>query len=148
MMSQKLLLTTRGAGEKPTGGIHHLWNRRGTRQRWRTRICGNGNPGVPEIMGCPTPPIISGVPAFQLQGVKSCKRLLMHNTGPNGELDTPSFQRAMLQYRNTPDQETKMSPAMIVFGRSIRDFIPVLPARYTPHKVWVENSGLRESALR
>ena len=60
-------------------------------------------------------------------GVKSCKRLLMHNTGPNGELDTPSFQRAMLQYRNTPDQDTKMSPAMIVFGRSIRDFIPVLP---------------------
>ena len=81
-------------------------------------------------------------------GVKSCKRLLIHNTDPNGELDTPSFQRAMLQYRNTPDQDTKMYPAMIVFGRSIRDFIPVLPGRYTPHKVWVDNSGLRESALR
>jgi hypothetical protein len=81
-------------------------------------------------------------------GVKSCKRLLMDNTGPNGELDTPKLQRAMLQYRNTPDQDTKMSPAMIVFGRSIRDFIPVLPGHYKPHQAWADNAGLRESALR
>ena len=67
-------------------------------------------------------------------GVKSCKRLIMNNTGPNGELDIATFQRAMLQYRNAPDQDTKMSPAMIVFGRYVRDFIPVLPGRYKPQQ--------------
>ena len=40
-------------------------------------------------------------------GVKSCKRLILNNTDPNGELDVATFQRAMLQYRNAPDQDTK-----------------------------------------
>ena len=35
-------------------------------------------------------------------GVKTAKRMLTENTGPYGELDTDRFQRAMLQYRNTP----------------------------------------------
>ena len=81
-------------------------------------------------------------------GVKMCKRLIMGNTGPNGELDVPKFQRAILQYRNSPDQDTKMSPAMIVFGRCVRDLIPVLPGRYKPQEAWVDNAGLRETALR
>lgn len=63
-------------------------------------------------------------------GVKTCKRMLADNTGPRGELDVVKFQRAMLQYRNCPDQDTKMSPAMILFGRSIKDFIPILPGKY------------------
>ncbi len=81
-------------------------------------------------------------------GVKSCKRIIMNNTGPNGELDVPKFQRAMLQYRNAPDQDTKMSPAMIVFGRCVRDFIPVPRGRYKPQQAWIDNAGLREAALR
>ena len=66
----------------------------------------------------------------------------MGNTGPNGELDVPKFQRAILQYRNSPDQDTKMSPTMIVFGRCVRDLIPVLPGRYKPQEAWVDNAGL------
>ena len=81
-------------------------------------------------------------------GVKTCKRLIIGNTGPNGELDVAQFQQAMLQYRNTPDQDTKMSPAMIIFGRCIRDLIPVLPGKYKPQQAWVDNAGQRETALR
>ena len=80
--------------------------------------------------------------------VKSIKRLLMENIGPNGTLNTDKFQRAILQYRNTPDRDTGLSPAMSVFGRVIRDFIPVHPGRYLPHPAWRETLLAREEALR
>ena len=44
-------------------------------------------------------------------GVKIVKRMLQNNTGATGSLNTDAFQRAMLQYRNTPDKGMKISPA-------------------------------------
>ena len=81
-------------------------------------------------------------------GVKTVKRLITDNTGPQGELETDALQRAILQYRNTPDRDTKLSPAMCLFGRPIRDFIPILPGRYQPHDTWRDTLSKREEALR
>ena len=81
-------------------------------------------------------------------GVKTIKRLLTENIGRGGTLDTDKVLRALLQYRNTPDPSTKMSPAQIVFGRQIRDFTPVLPGKYLPRKEWQETLQYREAALR
>lgn len=80
--------------------------------------------------------------------VKTIKRLIMQNTGPHGTLNTDKFQRAILHYRNTPDRETGVSPAMCIFGRAIRDFIPIHPGRYLPHPAWRETLIAREEALR
>ena len=76
------------------------------------------------------------------------KRLLLDNTGPNGNLNNDAFQRAMLHYRNTPDRDTGLSPAMSIYGRHIRDFLPVLPYKYRPHKIWRNTLNSREEALR
>ena len=81
-------------------------------------------------------------------GVKTVKRLITANTAADGSLDTDTFQRAILQYRNAPDRDTKLSPAMCVFGRPIRDFIPIPPGRYEPHPTWRDTLTAREDALR
>ena len=81
-------------------------------------------------------------------GVKTVKRIITNNTSSNGSLNTKALQIAILQYRNTPDPETKLSPAQCVFGRPIKDFIPILPTRYHPHPTWGETLAAREEALR
>ncbi|XP_057305430.1 uncharacterized protein LOC130642361 [Hydractinia symbiolongicarpus] len=53
-------------------------------------------------------------------GVKTVKRMITDNTGPNGELDTDALQRAVLQHCNTPNQDTTMSTAMCLFGDRVR----------------------------
>ena len=66
-------------------------------------------------------------------GVKSAKRLIRENVTPNGSLDNDSFRRALLSHCNTPDSDTGSSPAQVLFGRPIRDFIPILPNNYTKY---------------
>ena len=73
--------------------------------------------------------------------------MIMENTGPQGDVDIPAFQRAMLTYRNTPTPLDKRSPAEIVFGRQIRDFVPVMPGKYEPCDTWTDTAANREKAL-
>ena len=78
-------------------------------------------------------------------GVKSMKRLLRDNTDVHGKLDNDRFTRAILQYRNTPEQSTGMSPAMELFGRQLRDFIPLTRANYKPSPQWLQRIAAREA---
>ncbi|KAK6184631.1 hypothetical protein SNE40_007066 [Patella caerulea] len=79
--------------------------------------------------------------------VKTVKRMLVDNTSVTGSVDNDKFQRGLLVYRNSIDQETKASPALILFGRLIRDPIPILMGRYQPHETWKELLFHRERAL-
>ena len=81
-------------------------------------------------------------------GIKTVKRMLVCSIGPDGSLNTDAFQRAMLAYRNTPDPVSRVSPADIIFGRRIGDFIPVPPGQYLPHWTWRETLEAREDVLR
>ena len=51
--------------------------------------------------------------------IKTCRRLLIENMDSQGYLDTDTFGRAMLEYRNNPNPETRLSPAQVVFGRNV-----------------------------
>ena len=80
-------------------------------------------------------------------GVKSAKRMLRDNASRSGTLDTDKFKRALLMHRNTPDRDTGVSPAQVVFGRPIRDFIPIKPGLYQPRQEWLLTRERRELAL-
>ena len=87
-------------------------------------------------------------------GVKSMKRLLHDNIGPNGSLDTDKFLRAILVHRNTPDQLSKKSPAEILFGHQLRDALPKFEGSHSVFEnenvlpLWREAWSLKERALR
>ena len=56
--------------------------------------------------------------------VKVAKRILMTNCEPNGRINNDYVSRALLQHRNTPLQGIGASPAQILLGRTLRDFLP------------------------
>ena len=85
--------------------------------------------------------------------VKTVKRLLRSNTSPSGTLDTEKFLTAMLQLRNTPDPECKLSPAQVLFGRPLRDsmsFVNRLEKYSNPNvrQIWRDAWEEKEAALR
>ena len=67
--------------------------------------------------------------------VKSGKRLLLDNMRSDGSPDMDKVTRALMQHRNTPDSEYGLSAAQLVFGRPIRDFLPIKPGQFSPSEV-------------
>ena len=85
--------------------------------------------------------------------VKSMKRLLTSKTDVNGGIDNEAVAAGLLQYRNTPDPTSGLSPAQVVFGRPIRDLLPIAPPTQVfhslaVHPVWRETWTQQEEALR
>ena len=58
--------------------------------------------------------------------VRVVKRLLEENMDKNGNLNNDRVARALLQQRNTPDKDCNLSPAQVLFGRQLRDTLPLL----------------------
>ena len=79
--------------------------------------------------------------------VKTAKRILADNTDSCGRLCHDRAARALLTHRNTPVQDLDMSPAVMLYGRIIRDHLPVLRDRYQTRKQWKEIGELREIAM-
>ena len=79
--------------------------------------------------------------------VKTAKRLIRDNVGPQGSLDTDRFARALMQYRNTPLQGINLSPAQILLGRNIRDFFPFTNAKSRMREEWLISADERDKAL-
>ena len=79
--------------------------------------------------------------------VKLIKRIIRDNLGRNGNLDTDSLLAALLNFRNTPDRDTGLSPSQIIFGRRLNDYLPIKPGRLQLHPEWRLTMEQRELAL-
>ena len=90
--------------------------------------------------------------------VKAMKRLLRDNIDSRGRLNTDAIMRGMLQLRNTPEADSGLSPAQILFGRTLKDCLPLCPPipRQTTifddsspvSPVWKDMWSAKENALR
>ena len=81
-------------------------------------------------------------------GVKTAKRSLMTATKSDGSPNWDAVAGALLQHRNTPIKDLGFSPAQLLFGRPIKDTLPVRPGDYNPSEVWIHCRKQRELALR
>ena len=79
--------------------------------------------------------------------VKTAKRILYDNTKPNGDLNTDKVARALLQYRNTPIQDLNISPAQLLYGRTLRDHLPSMSEALRIRPEWSRLAEDRERAL-
>ena len=75
------------------------------------------------------------------------KELITNNTGPYADLNVDKFHQAILQHCNTHDRDTKLSPAVHIFGQPIRDLISILHRKYHPHETWRSSMIAQEEAL-
>jgi hypothetical protein len=79
--------------------------------------------------------------------VKVAKRILWGNAGPQGNVNSDRVARALLQHRNTPLQGINLSPAQLLYGRTMRDCIPTLAEANKIRPEWQMVSEDRELAL-
>ena len=79
--------------------------------------------------------------------VKTAKRIIIGNMGPQGSLDNDGAARVVLQYRNTPIQNIGLSPAQLLLHRRLHDFVPSHPILYKPHAEWIAAPRNREKSL-
>ena len=68
--------------------------------------------------------------------VKHAKRIIRGNTSQTGSLDTDKVLQALLIHRNTPCPITGLSPAQVIFGRVLRDALPLQPGKFVPRQDW------------
>lgn len=81
-------------------------------------------------------------------GVKTAKRIIRDNIDKiDGSLDTDLFARAVLAYRNTPIQGLGKSPSMIVFGRQLAEFVPMLMTQQKIKPEWRIDADERERKM-
>ena len=75
------------------------------------------------------------------------KRILLDNVGPRGDLNNDKVARALLQHRNTPLQDIGLSPAQLLYGRTLRDCLPSMAEANRVRPEWRMLADDREKAL-
>ena len=80
--------------------------------------------------------------------MKSAKCLVLESLSPHGNLDTDAFMQALIEHRNIINQDTSLSPAMIVFGKEIKGLSLTPEQKVHPQPERKIKADLREQAHR
>ena len=123
-----VILATDGASVFTSAQMQHFYNHWGITHRLSSAYHPNSNKRA-EV------------------GVKSAKRMVRDNTGEDGSLDNDSYARAVLTHRNNPCPTTGLSPAQIILGRVLRDFLPIQLGKFSPRPEWRIAADQRAAAL-
>ena len=79
-------------------------------------------------------------------GVKTAKRILLGNMDPKtGKLNNDRAVKALLTHRNSPCQQNEISPAIALFGRPIRNHLPIQDLRLQDG--WQQTADKHEEAM-
>ena len=73
--------------------------------------------------------------------------MMRDNVAADGTLSQDRFLRALMLHRNTPDRDTGLSPAQVIFGKAIRVFFPIREGCLKLHPEWRITMEQREVAL-
>ena len=65
-----------------------------------------------------------------------------------GSINNDKFVKAILQYRNTPHQDCRRSPAQMVFGRTLGITSLCLPYEYAANADWCISQELGRLTAR
>ena len=71
----------------------------------------------------------------------------MANIDSSGSLDKDTVSRALMTYRNTLLQDGSLSPAELLYGRKLRDHLPMIPSEVTVLPKWKEIRDARETIM-
>ena len=73
--------------------------------------------------------------------------MLILSTKSDGSLNWDHVSRALLKHRNTSIKGLGLYPAQLLFGRSIKDLLPVKGGAYKPAETWITCREQREQSL-
>ena len=108
-------------------------------------------------MGCYSYPLLSLFPTVQWtcrSGSTNHQTTPKDHVGLDGSIDSYSLVVALLQLRNTPDRESNLSAAEVLFGRQLSDAMPTLDKSVSLFEnqqlrhQWRDNWAEREKAIR
>lgn len=80
--------------------------------------------------------------------VKTAKRIISDYVTSSDPYNHRKIAHAIIQHRNTPLPDLKLSPAQLLFHRKIRDKIPTHPKHLRLHKQWILTSIQRENLFK
>ena len=80
--------------------------------------------------------------------VKTAKRIISNYVSREEPYSNQAIAHAIIQHRNTPLHDLKLSPAQLLLHRHLRDKIPTHPQHLRLHKEWILTAKQREFLFR
>ena len=103
--------------------------------------------GVPETITSDGGPNLTARSVEELKNAYGIHHRILSVANPHANARAElGVKTVMLQLRNTPDWDTRISPAEALFGRKLKDFLPS-PKRNLIGGMWKDLADKREQAL-